>query len=264
MRAGLLPERRKTKFLPNYDRLPCRKVARLSILQATKSLLKSSLPRGAAAYVKVKDACRDRFVPKRSAQAIFSHIYDNNLWDDPESVSGRGSTLARTAVVRRELPRLLDEFGVKSLLDAPCGDFNWMRQTDLRGVSYAGADVVASLINRNRRLYGSDRIKFLTLDITRDSLPTVDVILCRDCFIHFSFRDVRAALENFKLSNSAFLFATTHTLVREHRDIRTGQGRNVNLLLPPFNFPEPLKMIVEDAELGKCLGVWRLDQLRVQ
>jgi hypothetical protein len=52
--------------------------------------------------------------------------------------------------------------------------------------------------------------------------------------------------------------------VREHRDIATGQGRNVNLLLPPFNFPEPMKMIVEDPELAKCLGVWRLDQLRVQ
>jgi hypothetical protein len=52
--------------------------------------------------------------------------------------------------------------------------------------------------------------------------------------------------------------------VREHRDIAIGQGRNVNLLLPPFNFPEPLKMIVEDPELAKCLGVWRLDQLQVQ
>ena len=102
------------------------------------------------------------------------------------------------------------------------------------------------------------------MDITAESLPTVNVILCRDCFIHFSFRDIRAALANFKLSNSEFLFATTHTLVREHRDIATGQGRNVNLLLQPFNFPEPMKLIVEDPELAKCLGVWRLDQLRVQ
>lgn len=236
----------------------------MSILQATKSLLKSSLPRSAAAYVKVKDACRDRFVPKRAAQTVFSEIYENNLWGDSESVSGRGSRLARTAVIRRELPALLEELGARSILDAPCGDFNWMRQTDLAGVTYIGADVVPSLISRNQRRYGGDGRKFLTLDITKDSLPVADVILCRDCFIHFSFKDIRAALASFKQSNSEFLFVTTHTPVREHRDIATGQGRNVNLLLPPFNFPEPLKLTVEDPESGKCLGVWRLDQLRLQ
>jgi hypothetical protein len=162
------------------------------------------------------------------------------------------------------LPALLAELGARSLLDAPCGDFNWMRQTDLGEVKYIGADVVPSLISRNRRLYGSDGRKFLTLDIMADSLPAADVILCRDCFIHFSFRDIRAALVNFKQSNSEFLLATTHTLVQAHRDIATGQGRNVNLQLPPFNLPEPLKMIVEDSESAKCLGVWRLDQLRLQ
>jgi hypothetical protein len=233
----------------------------LSILQATKSLLKSRLPRGASAYGKVKDACRERFIPKRNAAAIFSEIYQNNLWGDSESVSGRGSTVARTAVIRRELPALFAELGVKSILDAPCGDFNWLRQTDLSSVHYTGADVVTDLISRNQTLYGGEGRKFLTLDITRDSLPPADVILCRDCFIHFSFKDIRAALGNFKQSKAKFLFVTNHTLVTEHRDIPTGQGRNVNLRLPPFNFPEPLKVIIEDEESGKCLCVWRLDQL---
>jgi hypothetical protein len=90
------------------------------------------------------------------------------------------------------------------------------------------------------------------------------VILCRDCFSHFSFRDVRLAIANFKRSNSEYLFATTHTGVREHRDIVTGQGRYVNLQLPPFNFPEPMRLVVEDPELGKCLGVWPLQKLRIQ
>jgi hypothetical protein len=136
-----------------------------------------------------------------------------------------------------------------------------MQQIELGPVTYIGADIVPRLISRNRRLYGRDGRDFITLDITRDSIPTVDVILCRDCFIHLSFREVGAALANFKKSNSKYLFATTHTSVREHRDIATGQGRNVNLQLPPFNFPEPLKMVVEDPQLSKCLGVWRVDQL---
>ena len=180
---------------------------------------------------------------------------------DAESVSGRGSTLGRTTVIRRALPLLLNEVGAKVILDAPCGDFNWMQHTELRAVRYIGADVVPGLISRNRERYSSVGREFVTLDITKDSLPRVDVILCRDCFIHFSFRDIRAALTNFKKSDSEYLFITTHTGVRKHRNIATGEGRNVNLQLPPFNFPEPFNIVVEDPELGKCLGIWRLQQL---
>jgi len=31
--------------------------------------------------------------------------------------------------------------------------------------------------------------------------------------------------------------------------------------LPPFNFPQPVKLLIEDGELSKCLGVWRLADL---
>jgi hypothetical protein len=240
------------------------KVARLGILRQTKFLLKSTFPHGAAAYGKVKDSCRDLFLRGRDAEVVFSEIYEGNLWNDPESASGRGSTLRRTSVIRRVLPILLSDVGAKSLLDAPCGDFNWMRYTELGPVTYIGADVVPTLIARNEQRYGRDGRKFVILDITRSALPRVSVILCRDCFTHLSFRNVRSVLANFKRSNSEYLFATTHTGVREHRDIATGQGRYVNLQLPPFNFPEPVKLVVEDPELGKCLGVWRLQQLLIQ
>jgi len=201
------------------------------------------------------------FLRGQDAEVVFSKIYERNLWGDPESVSGRGSTLGRTTVIRRVLPDLLRDVGTKTLLDAPCGDFNWMRHVELAPITYIGADVVPSLIARNARLYGSAGRTFVILDITRSAIPTVDVIMCRDCFAHLSFRDISSAIANFKRSNSEYLFATTHTGEREHRDIATGQGRYVNLQLPPFNFPEPVKLIVEDPELGKCLGIWRLQQL---
>jgi hypothetical protein len=233
----------------------------LGILRPTKSLLKSTFPRGARAYGKVKDSCLDMFLRGPDAEAVFSEIYERNLWNDPESASGRGSTLQRTTVIRSELPVLLKEVGAESLLDAPCGDFNWMRYTELGPVTYIGADVVPSLIARNEQRYGRDGRKFMVLDITKSVIPRVSVILSRDCFAHLSFRNILSAVASFKRSKSEYLFATTHTGVREHRDIATGQGRYVNLQLSPFNFPEPLKLIVEDAELGKCLAVWRLQQL---
>ena len=195
------------------------------------------------------------------AGVVFSRIYEKNLWRDPESRSGRGSTLARTAVIRDALPALLDRLGARSLLDAACGDFNWMARVDLGGVRYVGVDVVPDLIARNRRLYGGGVREFLLADITRDPLPQADAILCRDCLIHHSLADARAAVSNFKRSNSRYLLATTHTTVTRNIDVQTGSWRSLNLRLPPFNFPPPSRLITEDDESGKCLGVWELESL---
>jgi SAM-dependent methyltransferase len=196
-----------------------------------------------------------------STGAVFSRIYEKNLWGDSESRSGRGSTLARTAVVRDALPALLEGVGARSMLDAACGDFNWMAQVDLCGVKYVGVDVVPQLIERNRRLYGSEDREFILADITRDPLPKTDVILCRDCLIHHSLDDARAAVLNFRRSDSGYLLATTHTNVLQNIDIPTGSWRPLNLQLPPFNFPTPARLLTEDEEMGKRLGLWELKSL---
>jgi hypothetical protein len=198
---------------------------------------------------------------EQSLEAVFSDIYRKNSWHDSESVSGRGSTLARTAAIMYHLPLLLRELNAKTLLDAACGDFNWMRHTKLEEVKYVGADVVRDLIARNQHLYTSEGRTFIVLDITKDKIPTADVILCRDCLIHFSFRHIHSTISNFKGSRCTYLLATTHPSVRENIDAPSGNWRSLNLQLPPINFPEPLKLIVEDDELGKCLGVWRLKDL---
>jgi|SRR5687767_3040566 len=195
------------------------------------------------------------------AAVIFPRIYDKNLWADAESRSGRGSTLSRTTVIRAALPALINDLGARSMLDAACGDFNWMARVDLAGVSYVGLDVVPALIESNRRQYRSEGREFLLADITRDSLPEVDLILCRDCLIHHSLDDALAAVRNFRRSHSRYLLVTTHPAVSQNIDIRTGSWRSLNLRLPPFNFPPPVQLITEDEQLGKCLGLWELNSL---
>lgn len=194
-------------------------------------------------------------------QTVFSLIHDDNLWADPESRSGRGSTLARTNAIRAALPELLRELRADSLLDAACGDFNWMSRIDLGGVRYVGVDVVPALIEANRLRHGRGDREFVVADITRDPLPAADVILCRDCLIHLSFASARAAVANFKRSGSRLLLATTHDSVRKNIDIQDGSWRSVNLRLPPFNFPPPARVLVEDESVGKCLGAWPLEGL---
>src|SRR5260221_6466234 len=75
----------------------------------------------------------------------FQRIHDTNLWGAAASTSGLGSELDATAVLRTELPRLLQKLAVASLLDAPCGDAGRINHAD-RGVGYVGVDIVPSLI----------------------------------------------------------------------------------------------------------------------
>ena len=225
-----------------------------------KSFLKLAFPRS----VKVYHEARRRF-REPALKIVFSEIYRKNLWQDPESVSGRGSTLARTKVIRNQLPSLLQELQAKTLLDAACGDFNWMRHTDLSMIKYIGVDVVPDLIRSNQQRYEdrevAGRRSFLLLDITKERLPRADAVLCRDCLIHLSYDRIHAAIANFKITGAKHLLCTTHTSVAENVDCPDGSWRSLNLQLEPFNFPKPLKLIVEDAELGKCLGVWQLSDL---
>ena len=73
--------------------------------------------------------------------------------------------MAATAEVRRGLPPLLREFGVRTVLDAPCGDFHWMKELDLPVERYIGADVVAEIIERNRGRYAAANREFLVADL---------------------------------------------------------------------------------------------------
>lgn len=203
----------------------------------------------------------------QSPEQVFSGIHRDNAWAGDESVSGPGSSREATAAVRRALPELLGELRVRTLLDAPCGDFHWLGGVELPVERYIGVDVVAAVIAANRERYGSERRTFEHLDLLRDPLPRAELILCRDCLVHFSFRDIERALAAFRRTGAAYLLTTTFPRLPQNRDIVTGEWRPLNLESPPFLLPPPLRLIDEEyrGEGGryadKSLGLWRLENL---
>jgi hypothetical protein len=76
-----------------------------------------------------------------SAEQIFTDIYDRKAWWTGESFSGCGSNLHPTQLIRQEIPRIIRQYNIKSMLDLPCGDFHWMKEINLE-ISYIGADIV--------------------------------------------------------------------------------------------------------------------------
>jgi Methyltransferase domain len=172
-------------------------------------------------------------------RGVFRDIYKYNLWGNHDSASGHGSTMASTELLRQELPKLVAKFGIRTMLDTGCGDYYWMAGLDLGLDLYIGADIVPELILQNRQRYENNERKFVTLDITRQTLPKVDLILCRHCMIHMPLNEIRCCLNNFKRSGSKFLLATTLPGCTENSDIRIGGFHQINLELPPFSLPRP-------------------------
>jgi hypothetical protein len=203
-----------------------------------------------------------RKFPVRNSRRIFGSIYRDREWDTGETVSGPGSTIRYTEELRISLPDLLKKWEIRSLLDAPCGDYHWMSQTKLEGIEYTGADVVTELIESNRKLYPG--VKFLVADITKDWLPKTDAVLCRDCFIHLSNRQIKMAIQQFKSSGIRYMITSTYP-VEINEEIPTGYYRPVNLVKGPFNLPDPLALIKDypEGEVERYLGVWDLNQLVV-
>lgn len=200
-------------------------------------------------------------------ESVFQRIHHGREWGNGESSSGPGSSVVRASAFAQDLVEVLNWLGANSLLDAGCGDFNWMKALDHGLKTYIGVDVVPELINRNQQVFANAARDFLKLDITRDPLPKVDVILCRDSLVHFSFRDIFAALGNFQRSGSTHLIATTFTRWPANLDIETGEWRALNLQISPFNFPKPLRVVDEKCDYAngifadKCLALWVLKDL---
>ena len=195
-------------------------------------------------------------------QKRFERIFNRNLWGSEESVSGFGSTLAATENLRRRLPALIDELGVASVLDVPCGDFHWMRHVvkERPQVDYTGCDIVPALVARLQGEFGSDRVRFVHCNAISDPLPRADLIVNRDFLIHMSFRDAKSVIANVKRSRSSWLLANTYRNIPRNQDIVTGQWRYIDLTKPPYGFPEPLLEIEEHAE-AKTIALWRIADL---
>lgn len=189
---------------------------------------------------------------KSNIEQVFTNIYDVNYWKSKESRSGGGSELGRTRTLRSQLTGLLQGLRVRSVLDAGCGDWNWMGKIDFGKIEVIGCDVVREVVEENQRKYGAER--FFFADITSDPLPMADLVLCRLVLNHLTFANITKALKNFGESGAAYMLLTHFQNETQNLEKKDGDWRPLNFCLPPFNLPEPLETIGEE---NGCLALWR-------
>ncbi len=187
----------------------------------------------------------------------FSDVYDLNLWSSEDSTSGVGSTITNTVTVREILLHVIKQYKIGTILDAPCGDFNWLSKffsenTELQ-VSYLGLDVVPKVVANNKVSNVNEYCHFEIADLASHGLrlPEYDLIICRDLLVHLSLKDGRRVIKNFRQSNSRFL------LITHFQDSNSSNFENAELTMNFGHFGwRPLNMLNETYELGKPIKIW--------
>ena len=198
---------------------------------------------------------------------VFSAIHAAQAWGDGESRSGPGSTRDRAASFLPDLIALVAALGIRTLLDAPCGDFNWAAPLADSVDRYVGIDVVPAIIRANRLCWSSPRRRFLCRDMTRQRLPGAELVFCRDALVHLANGSIFAALENLRRTGAEYLIVTTFVGDRSNTDVADGGWRPLNMQRPPFSFPSPLGMVDERCHhtggiyADKRLALWRFRDL---
>ena len=178
-----------------------------------------------------------------AAESLFTQFHHNRTWAEIcNTTDGPGSTLEYTTTIRQQLPALLKKWDIKSMLDASCGEFIWMREVDLSGINYIGGEIVADKIQKLSQEFPQHT--WLHLDIIEDNLPSVDMWMCRDTLFHFPHEYLKKTLQNFLRSDIKYLLTSSHPDVEANEDFSSfGDFRPNNFNIAPFNFGEPLDVI---------------------
>lgn len=181
----------------------------------------------------------------KSLQDRFSTVFSERLWGGgAESVSGPGSCRDNPMVEKAlsGLVEVIDRFGIASIADIPCGDFNFIGDIleSYPGIKYAGYDIVEDLVRLNSER--NPGFEFCVFDIVSDVPPKADLVFCKELLIHLGNEDINKALSNIRKSGAKYFMASNSFGVKneelEHNYL--GYARPIDLLAEPFTLPAAL------------------------
>ena len=174
-------------------------------------------------------------------------VYAMKLWGDNKSdfYSGEGSHLQEIINPYIDvLKSFLTSFKSPLVVcDLGCGDFNVGNQLVKHAKKYVAVDIVADLIDNNKKKYKAENLEFYCLDIAVNDLPSGDCALLRQVLQHLSNAEIQSIVR--KLTDYKYVIVTEHLPQGDftpNKDILSGQGTRLkkesglNLLAPPFNF----------------------------
>lgn len=167
---------------------------------------------------------------------IFSRIYEVNAW---HSGSGLGSLPISTVPYRLLVEQIVASENVSTVLEVGCGDWSFSSLIDWRKNLYIGVDIASSVIQRNARLYGHQRVCFVEADVLQTSLPVVDLLIIKDVLQHWTNATIRSFWQRVERFPLVLITNTTNHqwgAARAESDLaENGQFRPLDVTLAPHN-----------------------------
>ena len=174
----------------------------------------------------------------------FTDIFRGKLFGS-DHPNGEGSLDKNTKEDREALMGVLKKYRVRTMLDAPCGLFSWMRHVvhDTPQLHYSGMDIVKDQIEQNKKNYPS--LTFFQGDVSVYPLKKYDLVFSKECTQHLKESTTLDFLRNVLKSGSTYLLITSFDVPVNSDDnidpgsplrhLDEGAYREQNLLLPPYS-----------------------------
>lgn len=168
---------------------------------------------------------------RNNVYEVFETIYAKNIWGNG---SGGGSHPLNTLEYADYLQKFLRQFHIKSVVDLGCGDWQFSKFIDWTAIHYTGIDVVADVINQNKKLYAASNIEFLLANPLDEKvlIAAADLLIIKDVLQHLSNANV---LKILRYTQKYKYCLITNDFDNSNLDCQNGDTRPLNIKLPPFS-----------------------------
>lgn len=195
----------------------------------------------------------------RPIKEVFTRVYEEHQWGGAGDsyCSGSGSSGFHASQYAAVVKQLIQDKGIKTMIDLGCGDFVVGRALRTEGVKYIGIDIVDNLIHKNLEAYGDAITSFQSLDMVKDQLPDGDLCIIRQVFQHLSNKQIVSVLQ--KTKKFKYILITEHypapfVKIRVNVDKIHGPDTRIHddsavfLDEQPFNVPTQSITLISDIE----------------
>ena len=197
----------------------------------------------------------------------FDKIYERKSWGEEGNGSGTGSMLHTTVSVRNFITDLIQNQGVRKIVDVSVGGMTWWPEVldQFPEVEFFGYDISLIKTKENKEKFREkSNWKFYFADlVSKKDYPDCDLIICRHTLNHLSKEDVLKSIDNLKQVNYRFLGITQHAVneidIQKYIQFDTPGCivyRPINLSGEPIGMPRPI-MEIDDADAENIQINWQ-------